>query len=52
MKASSRDPHPFETFSDAVKKFLKVPKATVEAQEKALREERAQDRKKKRATAV
>ncbi len=51
MKGDSREPSPFEKLNDAVKRFLKVPKATVEAQEAVLREQRARARKKKQATA-
>ena len=51
MKADSRERHPFVKFNEAMKRFFKAPKAAVEAQEKALHEERSAERKKKRAVA-
>jgi hypothetical protein len=49
MKADSRDPHPFAKFNDAVRTFLKAPKAAVEAKERELHEKRSRARKKRAA---
>ncbi len=47
MKADSREP--FAKFQDAVKTLLRAPKEVVDAKQKALRDERASARKKRRA---
>lgn len=39
--APSREPTPFEKFSAAVKKFMRTPKAEVDARDEAWRAERA-----------
>lgn len=52
MKGDSREPTPFEKFNDAVRRFVKVLKATVEAKEAELRAERSRARKKRRAAAT
>lgn len=45
MKDDSR--HPFQKFSDAVRKVMQTPKAEVEAREKVWREERAAKKKRR-----